>query len=187
MPNLEQLNHAISFPVVVYEGKYDLIQYLKHHDVNFTIETVVDQISSPDVQAIFKQNILPQLIQDQTGQLVPVLPFYEKAISEARPQLLELYQNTFKAHNLHALLLPTSPIVAPLANEQVSSIENFQTLIRNTDPGSNIGLPGLSLPIGKGVKSKLPIGLEIDGLPHQDSEILGIGVTLEEIFSALNQ
>ncbi len=187
MPNLEELNHAISFPVVVYEGKYDLIQYLKHHDVNFTIETVVDQISSPDVQAIFKQNILPQLIQDQTGQLVPVLPFYEKAISEARPQLLELYQNTFKAHNLHALLLPTSPIVAPLANEQVSSIENFQTLIRNTDPGSNIGLPGLSLPIGKGVKSKLPIGLEIDGLPHQDSEILGIGVTLEEIFSALNQ
>ncbi len=187
MPNLEQLNHAISFPIVIYEGKYDLIQYLKLHHIDLTLETVVDQISSPDVQAIFKQNILPQLIQDQTGQLVPVLPFYEKAISEARPQLLELYQNTFKAHNLHALLFPTSPIVAPLANEQVSSIENFQTLIRNTDPGSNIGLPGLSLPIGKGVKSKLPIGLEIDGLPYQDSEILTIGVTLEEIFSDLNQ
>lgn len=187
MPNLEQLDHAISFPVVVYEGKYDLIQYLKDHHVNLTIENVVDQISSPDVQAIFKQNILPQLIQDQTGKPVPVLPFYEKAISEARPQLLELYQNTFKAHNLHALLLPTSPIVAPLANEQSNSIENFQTLIRNTDPGSNIGLPGLSLPIGKGAKSKLPAGLEIDGLPHQDSEILAIGMTLEEIFKVLNK
>jgi len=187
MPNLEQLNHAISFPVVVYEGKYDLIQYLKHPHVNLTIENVVDQISSPDVQAIFKQNILPQLIQDQTGQLVPVLPFYEKAISEARPQLLELYQNTFKAHNLHALLFPTSPIVAPLANEQSNSIENFQTLIRNTDPGSNIGLPGLSLPIGKGAKSKLPVGLEIDGLPHHDSEIIAIGMTLEEIFKVLNK
>lgn len=187
MPNLEQLNHAISFPVVVYEGKYDLIQYLKDHHVNLTLEDVIDQISSPDVQAIFKQNILPQLIQDQTGQLVPVLPFYEKAISEARPQLLELYQNTFKAHNLHALLLPTSPIVAPLANEQSNSIENFQTLIRNTDPGSNIGLPGLSLPIGKGAKSKLPVGLEIDGLPHYDSEILAIGMTLEEIFKVLNK
>lgn len=112
---------------------------------------------------------------------------YEKAISEARPQLLELYQNTFKAHNLHALLFPTSAIVAPLVNEQVSSIENFQTLIRNTDPGSNIGLPGLSLPIGKGAKSQLPIGLEIDGLPHQDSEILAIGETLEEIFRVLNK
>lgn len=149
MPNLDELNHAISFPVVVYEGKYDLIQYLKHHHVNQSLESVIDQISSPDVRALFKQNILPQLIQDQTGQLVPVLPLYEKAISEARPQLLELYQNTFRAHNLHALLFPTSAIVAPLVNEQVSSIENFQTLIRNTDPGSNIGLPGLSLPIGK--------------------------------------
>ncbi|WP_459661525.1 mandelamide amidase [Acinetobacter calcoaceticus] len=187
MPNLDELNHAISFPVVVYEGKYDLIQYLKHHHVNQSLESVIDQISSPDVRALFKQNILPQLIQDQTGQLVPVLPLYEKAISEARPQLLELYQNTFRAHNLHALLFPTSAIVAPLVNEQVSSIENFQTLIRNTDPGSNIGLPGLSLPIGKGVKSKLPIGLEIDGLPHQDSEILAIGVTLEEIFRVLNK
>ena len=55
MPNLEQLNHAISFPVVVYEGKYDLIQYLKDHHVNLTIENVVDQISSPDVQAILNR------------------------------------------------------------------------------------------------------------------------------------
>lgn len=187
MPNLEQLNHAISFPVVIHEGKYDLIQYLKHHHIDLNLETVIDQISSPDVQALFKQNILPQLIQDQTGQFVPVLPLYEKAMREARPQLLELYQNTFKEHNLHALLFPTSPIVAPLVNEQVSSIENFQTLIRNTDPGSNIGLPGLSLPIGKGAKLQLPIGLEIDGLPHQDSEILAIGETLEEIFRVLNK
>ncbi|WP_151686905.1 indoleacetamide hydrolase [Acinetobacter nosocomialis] len=187
MPNLEQLNQAISFPVAIYEGKYDLIQYLKDHHVNLTIEAVVDQISSPDVQAIFKLNILPELTLDQTGQFVPVLPLYEKAISEARPQLLELYQNTFKAHNLHALLFPTSPIVAPLANEDVYSIETFQTLMRNTDPGSNIGIPGLSLPIGKGAKSKLPIGFEIDGLAHQDSELLAIGITLEEIFKDLNQ
>ncbi|PJF05681.1 indoleacetamide hydrolase [Acinetobacter seifertii] len=187
MPNLEQLNQAVSFPVVIYEGKYDLIQYLKDHRIDLTLESVVDQISSPDVQAIFKLNILPELTLDPNGQLVPVLPLYEKAISEARPQLLELYQNTFKAHNLHALLFPTSPIVAPLANEQVYSIETFQTLMRNTDPGSNIGIPGLSLPIGMGTKSKLPVGLEIDGLAHQDSEILAIGITLEKIFKRLNQ
>lgn len=187
MPNLEQLNQAVSFPVVIYEGKYDLIQYLKDHRIDLTLESVVDQISSPDVQAIFKLNILPELTLDPNGQLVPVLPLYEKAISETRPQLLELYQNTFKAHNLHALLFPTSPIVAPLANEQVYSIETFKTLMRNTDPGSNIGIPGLSLPIGMGTKSKLPVGLEIDGLAHQDSEILAIGITLEKIFKGLNQ
>ena len=87
---------------------------------------------------------------------------------------------------MHALLFPTSPIVAPLAKEQVYSIETFQTLMKYR-PGSNIGIPGLSLPIGKGAKSKLPIGFEIDGLAHQDSVLLAIGITLEEIFKDLNQ
>ena len=83
------------------------------------------------------------------------------------------------------MIFPTSPIVAPLASDQVSSIENFQALVRNTDPGSNIGLPGLSLPIGSSFKSNLPIALEIDGLPHTDSELLAIGATLEAIFKNL--
>ncbi|OBY75199.1 indoleacetamide hydrolase [Acinetobacter gyllenbergii] len=186
MPELEQLNHRISFPVVIYEGKYDLIEYLKKHEIGIDIDAIVEQISSPDVQQLFKQNILPELIVDETGQPVAVEALYHDAITTARPQLLSLYEKTFSEHQLNALIFPTSAIVAPLANEQVSSIENFQALIRNTDPGSNIGLPGLSLPIGVGEKSKLPIGLEIDGLPHTDHEILAIGQVLEQIFSGLN-
>ncbi|EPF88170.1 hydrolase [Acinetobacter gyllenbergii] len=186
MPELEQLNHRISFPVVIYEGKYDLIEYLKKHEIGIDLDAIVEQISSPDVQQLFKQHILPELIVDQTGQSVAVEPLYHDAIIQARPQLLALYQKTFQDHRLDALVFPTSAMVAPLANEQVSSVENFQALIRNTDPGSNIGLPGLSLPIGVGEKSKLPIGLEIDGLPHTDHEILAIGQVLEQIFSGLN-
>ncbi|CAM2819709.1 Amidase domain-containing protein [Acinetobacter celticus] len=110
---------------------------------------------------------------------------YQKAITEARPQLLSIYEKAFKEHRLNALIFPTSPIVAPLASDQVSSIENFQALVRNTDPGSNIGLPGLSLPIESSFKSNLPIALEIDGLPHTDSELLAIGATLEAIFKNL--
>ena len=116
---------------------------------------------------------------------MPVLPLYQKAITEARPQLLSIYEKAFKEHRLNALIFPTSPIVAPLASDQVSSIENFQALVRNTDPGSNIGLPGLSLPIGSSFKSNLPIALEIDGLPHTDSELLAIGATLEAVFKGL--
>ncbi|OEY95069.1 indole acetimide hydrolase [Acinetobacter proteolyticus] len=186
MPELGHLNHHISFPVVIYEGKYDLIQYLENNQIGLSLEAVVDQISSPDVQQLFKQNILPELIADVTGESVSVGPLYQQALSEARPQLLALYQKTFQDHQLDALIFPTSPIVAPLANEHVSSIENFQRLIRNTDPGSNIGLPGLSLPIGCGEKSKLPVGLEIDGLPNTDHEILAIGLVLEQILSGLN-
>ncbi|ENW92055.1 indoleacetamide hydrolase [Acinetobacter dispersus] len=186
MPELEQLNHRISFPVVIYEGKYDLIEYLKNHEVGIDLEAIVEQISSPDVQQLFQQNILPERIVDETGQSVAVEALYQDAITKARPQLLSLYEKTFNEHQLNALIFPTSAIVAPLANEQVSSIENFQRLIRNTDPGSNIGLPGLSLPIGCGTKSKLPVGLEIDGLPNTDHDILAIGQVLEQIFNSLN-
>ncbi|MCH7294028.1 indoleacetamide hydrolase [Acinetobacter higginsii] len=186
MPELEQLNHRISFPVVIYEGKYDLIEYLKNHEVGIDLDAIVEQISSPDVQQLFQQNILPERIVDETGQSVAVEALYQDAITTARPQLLSLYEKTFNEHQLNALIFPTSAIVAPLANEQVSSIENFQRLIRNTDPGSNIGLPGLSLPIGCGTKSKLPVGLEIDGLPNTDHDILVLGEVLEQIFSSLN-
>lgn len=186
MPELGQLNHRISFPVVIYEGKYDLIEYLKNHEVGIELGAIVEQISSPDVQQLFQQNILPELIVDDAGQSVAVEALYQDAITTARPQLLSLYEKTFNEYQLNALIFPTSAIVAPLANEQVSSIENFQRLIRNTDPGSNIGLPGLSLPIGCGTKSKLPVGLEIDGLLNTDHEILALGEVLEQIFSSLN-
>lgn len=39
LPELELLNHSISFPVVIYEGKYDLIQYLKNHNRSQTAVT----------------------------------------------------------------------------------------------------------------------------------------------------
>lgn len=186
LPDLAQINQRISFPVVIYEGKYDLIQYLENNEIGVSLDAIVDQVSSPDVQQIFRQNILPELIADSTGQLVPVDALYQEAITKARPQLLSLYEKAFRDYQLNGLIFPTSPIVAPLVSEQVSSIENFQTLIRNTDPGSNIGLPGLSLPIGRGAKSKLPIGLELDGLPNMDHEILAIGQALEQIFRGLN-
>lgn len=186
MPDLAQLNQRISFPLVIYEGKYDLIDYLKHQQINLGLDALVEQISSPDVKHIFQQNILPEMLMDETGQSLPVQPLYRKAIQETRPQLLALYQTTFQEHQLDALIFPTSPIVAPLVDEQVSSIDQFQRLIRNTDPGSNIGLPGLSLPIGLGKKSQLPVGLEIDGLPHTDHQLLAIGQVLEQILSSLN-
>lgn len=184
MPSLAELNHAISFPIVIYEGKYDLIEYLNKY-TRIGLESLVDQIASPDVCALFINNILPELITNAEGCLTSVIPLYQKAIHVLRPQLLNLYEKTFKAHNLNALVFPTSPIVAPLANGEASSIENFQKLIQNTDPGSNIGLPGLSIPIGNSKEGNLAIGLEIDGLPHTDGEILAIGSTLEVLLAEL--
>ncbi|MCU6671572.1 amidase family protein [Enterobacteriaceae bacterium H4N4] len=118
---------------------------------------------------------------DNDGRPVPVPPLYEQAISHGMARLRAIYEQTFRDNELDGLIFPTSPVVAPLANEEVSSAQNFARLIRNVDPGSNARLPGLSLPIGNGPTSQLPVGIEIDGLPGSDAQILAIGATLEQI------
>lgn len=183
MPDLEQANAAVSFPVVMHEGKHDLITYLEEQNTQLTLAEVVQQIASPDVRAIFEHGIIPGRIPDQSGQPVPLPPLYDQAISQGIARLLAIYEHTFRENALDGLIFPTSPVVAPLANEEVSSAENFARLIRNVDPGSNARLPGLSLPIGNGPTSQLPVGIEIDGLPGSDAQILAIGATLEQILS----
>ncbi|WP_285129712.1 indoleacetamide hydrolase [Leclercia adecarboxylata] len=183
MPGLEEANAAVSFPVVMHEGKHDLIDYLQAHDTRLTLQDIVQHIASPDVRAIFEHVIVPGLIPDNDGNLVPLTPLYQQAVSQGIGRLIALYERTFHDHQLDGLIFPTSPVVAPLANDEVSSAENFARLIRNVDPGSNARLPGLTLPIGVGATSRLPVGLEIDGLPGSDAQILAIGATLEQILA----
>lgn len=183
MPGLEEANAAVSFPVVMHEGKHDLIDYLQAHDTRLTLQDIVQHIASPDVRAIFEHVIVPGLIPDNDGNLVPLTPLYQQAVSQGIGRLIALYERTFHDHQLDGLIFPTSPVVAPLANDEVSSAENFARLIRNVDPGSNARLPGLTLPVGVGAASRLPVGLEIDGLPGSDAQILAIGATLEQILA----
>ncbi|WP_337015087.1 indoleacetamide hydrolase [Leclercia sp. AS011] len=181
LPGLEAANAAVSFPVVMHEGKHDLIDYLQAHETGLTLEDIVQHIASPDVRAIFEHAIVPGLIPDSSGNPVPLAPLYQAAVSQGIGRLLALYEQTFHDHQLDGLIFPTSPVVAPLANDEVSSGENFVRLIRNVDPGSNSRLPGLTLPVGLGATSGLPVGIEIDGLPGSDAQILAIGATLEQI------
>lgn len=183
MPGLEEANAAVSFPVVMHEGKHDLIDYLQAHDTRLTLQDIVQHIASPDVRAIFEHVIVPGLIPDNDGNLVPLTPLYQQAVSQGIGRLIALYERTFHDHQLDGLIFPTSPVVAPLANDEVSSAENFARLIRNVDPGSNARLPGLTLPVGFGATSRLPVGLELDGLPGSDAQILAIGATLEQILA----
>ena len=62
-------------------------------------------------------------------------------------------------------------------------VPTFDAMIRNTDPGSNAGIPGLSLFAGM-TTSGLPIGLEIDGPIGSDTKMLGFGRAIEEVLGS---
>jgi mandelamide amidase len=59
-------------------------------------------------------------------------------------------------------------------------VPTFPTYIRNTDPGSNAGIPGISIPLGLN-KAGLPLGLELDGPVSSDRRLLAVAAAIEAL------
>jgi len=64
-------------------------------------------------------------------------------------------------------------------------VDTFQTFIRNTDPGSNAGIPGLAMPAGMS-RGGLPVGIELDGPLGTDRRLLAIGLAFEAVLGRLS-
>jgi mandelamide amidase len=185
MDGLADLNGKVGFPVALFEANRDLTAYLTNYDTGLTLEQLAAQIASPDVKGIFQGAVLtgaPGAIPESV---------YRDAINLYRPQLQKLYADTFRNHRLDAIVFPTTPLPASPAvgsDEFVSlngvNVPTFFTYIRNTDPGSNAGVPGLSIPMAL-TKGGLPLGIEIDGPAGSDRKLLAIGLTLERILGRL--
>jgi mandelamide amidase len=183
MPGLVDLNGKISFPVALYEANVDLAKYLKRYRIPLDVGGLAEQIASPDVKGLFATTIVPG-----AKDAIPTKAYLDALA--ARPALQRLYTETFKKHNIAALVFPTTPLpAAPIGDDEKTKLNGadvptFLTFIQNTDPGSNAGIPGLSVPIGR-TQSGLPIGLELDGPAGSDRRLLGIGLALEGLFGRL--
>lgn len=175
-----QLSTIVGFPIAMYEAGIDMRAYLEKYETGgLSIEDLTKAIVSPDVAATYNDLVIPEKLPGAEG-LVDAAPVYEMAMTEQRPALVNAYKALFDKHHLDALVFPTTPAVAKPANEASSSLENFLIYIQNTDPGSNAGIPGLSIPMGL-TADKLPTGIEIDGLAGQDEKLLSIGFMLERL------
>ena len=183
LPGLAELNGKVSFPVALYEANVDLTRYLKRYRIALDLKGLAERIASPDVKGLFASAIVPGA-KDAIPEKV-----YRDAIA-ARPTLRRLYAETFRAHGLAALVFPTTPLpAAPVGDDQTTKLNGadvptFPTFIQNTDPGSNAGIPGLTVPIGR-TAGGLPVGLELDGPAGSDRRLLGIGLALEALFGRL--
>jgi Asp-tRNA(Asn)/Glu-tRNA(Gln) amidotransferase A subunit family amidase len=183
MPGLAELNGKVSFPVALYEANVDLARYLKRYRIALDVKGLAERIASPDVKGLFASAILPGA-KDAIPEKV-----YRDARA-ARPALQRLYAETFKTHGIAALVFPTTPLpAAPIGDDQTTKLNGadvpiFPTFIQNTDPGSNAGIPGLTVPIGR-TEAGLPVGLGLDGPAGSDRRLLGIGLALEALFGRL--
>jgi Asp-tRNA(Asn)/Glu-tRNA(Gln) amidotransferase A subunit family amidase len=185
MPKLMELNAAVGFPVALYEAYDDVVAYLAKYRPGLTIQAMAERIASPDVKGTFQGLVIARKLPGPNNTTVDAKPAYQAAMKTARPAMRRLYAKTFRANRLDAIIFPTVPKVAMLANPESSSVPTFVAVIQNTDPGSDAGVPGLQLPIALGATTKLPIGMEFDGPVGSDRRLVSIGLAAQALLGRL--
>ncbi|MGY4175269.1 Asp-tRNA(Asn)/Glu-tRNA(Gln) amidotransferase A subunit family amidase [Bradyrhizobium sp. USDA 4518] len=180
MPDLFEQNGKVSFVVALHEPIADIPAWLAASGIEgITLSDIAAGVASPDVVGAFGA-----ITTDAFGAA------YDDAIKVQRPVLQAIYATYIRDNGLDAILFPTTIAPAPVIDENNGSgemsvnggaqVPTFGTLIRNTDPGSNAGLPGLSLYAGM-TSDGLPVGLELDGPVGSDARLLGLGLSIEAI------
>lgn len=180
LAGLAALNDQVSFQIALHEPIADLPAWLAANGAaGITLADVAAGVASPDVKGAFSA-----ILADAFGAA------YADAINLYRPRMQALYAACFADNRIDALLFPTTvlpaaPIDAVNGSSTVSidggpPADTFGTYIRNTDPGSNAGLPGLSVPAGL-TAAGLPVGLELDGPVGSDRRLIAIGLAIEAL------
>ena len=177
LENVPELNEKVSFPVVLYETSVELPAYLQRYLPESSADDLLAAIASPDVR---------QVVGDALGGAISEQAYLE-ARDQQRPLLQQAYVDYFTRHQVEAVVFPTTPLPARPLRDDMSTVElngaqvpTFPTYIRNTDPASNAGIPGISLPAGSSAAG-LPIGMELDGPAGSDRRLLAIAAAIEAV------
>lgn len=177
---LMALNDKVSFQIALHEPIADIPAYLAATGVTgITLADIAAGVASPDVAGAFGA-----ILADAFGST------YGEAIQVHRPAMQALYARYFADNALDAMMFPTAILPATKIDAVKGSstvsvnggppTDTFGTYIRNTDPGSNAGIPGLSLYAGMTLE-RLPVGLELDGPLGSDAGLLAIGMAMEAV------
>ena len=175
LDGVADLNGKVSFPVVLYEAKRDMIQYLADFAPGISIDDILAQIASPDVKEAYNA-----VVSGAVSEAV-----YLEAVQTYRPQLQALYSDCFRHNALDALVVPATPLTAPpIGHDDTVELNGSQhptmaTIIRSTDPSSNAGIPSLCVSTGL-PGNGLPAGICLDGPAGSDRRLLAIGKALQD-------
>jgi Asp-tRNA(Asn)/Glu-tRNA(Gln) amidotransferase A subunit family amidase len=179
IPDLADLTRRCG-NLIGYEMLRNIADYLAAGKSAVTLDEMIKGIKSPDViRAVERIHSNPV---DEAS--------YRETISKWRPQLQQAYATYFKQNNVEAMFFPTTPLPArPIGQDEVElngkKVNTAGAYIRNAGPGSAAGIPGLTLPAGRGANTVLPIGMELDGPAGSDQKLLSIGIAMEAHFRPL--
>lgn len=177
--NVAALTAATGMAIARYEMLPALRDYWSRHGLAFDFDALVARIASPDVRIAF---------QGLVDASAPALGEYRRAMRELRPALQRAWRRCFDSNRIAALVFPTTALPAARIGKEIVRIAGepspvFPAYIRNTEPGTVAGAPGLTIPCGT-TRAALPVGLAIDALPGDDDRLLRVGIAIEHAFRA---
>ncbi|WP_454006909.1 indoleacetamide hydrolase [Alcaligenes sp. Marseille-Q7550] len=176
---LLEINRRVGMPVAQYETLQGLPAYLAENGYDISLEDLIQGINSPDVKALFHAMISSEHAVSEST--------YQEALQVHRPLMQRAYADLLQRFQLDGLAFPTSPLTArPIGEDETVElngrrIPTFPAYIAHTDLGSNLGAPGISLPIG--LASGLPVGLEIEAGIGADEHLLALCRALDPLLT----
>jgi mandelamide amidase len=182
VPDVRALDESCGFPVALFEGHRDLDRYLADEGLALRFADIVAQVASPDVKGILGSLLDPATAIPEEA--------YRQARHVQRVRLQEAYARYFAERGIDVVAFPTAPLPPPVIGEDETTVLNgravptFLTTVRNTGPGSNAGIPGISAPAGLTSKG-LPVGLGLDAPANRDRDLLAIALAVEAVLPKL--
>src|SRR5215813_9381163 len=103
---------------------------------------------------------------------------------ETREQFIRQFHEAISEAAVDALVVPTTPIAAPLIGEESTTINGKDhatraLLLRLNRPANLAGVPAITLPCGL-TSSGLPIGIQVIGWASEDASLLASAANTEK-------
>lgn len=108
--------------------------------------------------------------------------YFHKA-AQNRRLVYEQYRAALS--NYDVLILPVSPVVAWNLEENIDDPMQTYLMDAYTVPINLAGLPAISLPVGLGKKSGLPVSIQLVGKPFEEKKLLQIAKELESLMPTM--
>ena len=177
LPHFVERAAATSLTIVLYESASELRSYLQTFPTEITLEELISQVASPDVAGVLNLAASLPISQEE----------YEQALA-LRDELIADITAFYSEHEIGALAYPTLAVTARSILEESDmlalngeTVSTFDTVVRNTNPASLLGLPAITLPAGT-ASNGLPVGIELAGPNSSDRKLFELAIKFQEIF-----
>ena len=168
-----------SLGIISYETNALIPEFLKANHPSVTYDTLFAQVGNTVVKTVL-----------ENAKAIPK-DVYEKCL-QAKDEVCKEFDRYFASNNLDAFASPTTILPAikrPTPAEVEVNGTKFGTLhayVHNTFPQALGGVPCVSIPSGL-TPEGLPVGLELVAPRGQDSKLLDLAASVQQVLPALPQ